>query len=813
MSALSLRSLSNRLLKILAAIFVSISVCFCKPEINPDSSDPGKDNPGREQQEDNTEDPWKNYSEGSIINCEQATEPQLIPFTDINGSHYSVNGHPGLLFLTFQSGTPVKEVWNLVIKASGEVVGQNPDFGYYTVKVEKGQESNFVSKIKGAAGLQSAFPLFDIESETAYYIDRGAHGINVLSQMKKWDGSNWTSLIDIDELLKAKNEKLAPNNQAQDPTIDELADLLLAALNKEDCEVINISSGPHYGKKEDQEALKQARDNNSSESVIKELEKKVQYGYTKELNDDYIQRRANWINRVCESIEKSNNYTTPVILSAGNDYMHNLEDVLDKVDKKYKKLLGTQVVLVSAEQEYRGKPMEYSNILKGRDAMVPVVNINGILDITNPFLLLTGTSFAAPNYVRYLRALVTSSAYSGQSITYMQAVKQLADKWMELHISAWSDVDILKLIYFDCFTSMSLDDVPEKVEPQGGKYNLYVSFQQKDGAYLDEVYWEIYADCDWIHFDKTSGTKEDMVTMSIDGYSGEGNRYATVVLKLQGADDCEDFMRYEALIQQEGARVISVSHDVFYALPDIVSSVSYYYDDWKTVPSDFGIDFQTNFKVSKCFLDDSSFEYEIKEYYGLYAGTDGIYDNSILLYLSPRVPVAENCGWLWQDKGLRSTEPVPSRSTDLYVRHPEASGERKQTKIANIVQVGLPCITMTRYRLNDVSVSYDVDMEGKFSLDFDVNYPDDLTKSACKSIGFIWSSKDEYYLKDLDRGDVSIGNYGIMKLPLDARTINLSFFQFPLTSRTFEWTIDMFIETVDEKRVYASAPATISHTF
>ena len=386
---------------------------------------------------------------------------------------------------------------------------------------------------------------------------------------------------------------------------------------------------------------------------------------------------------------------------------------------------------------------------------------------------------------------------------------------MKQSVSAWDDTSILKLILSQTIKGSSLDGIPEKISPDEGTYRFYVEFSTSD---LLDAYapWEIYADCDWIHFDKDKGTEDERITMTVDAYSGDTPRFATVVLKLAGADDSEQFMRCEALVQQDGVQVFPAEYDVYYALPGVNSTANHYNDQWKNDPYTYSITFKTNFKVSECFLDDDAIEYSIKDYNDIYPDDDGYYENKIVLTIAPQVPVIENYG----HSILRTSSPIPSRRASLFVRLPGAPGENKKMKVSEIVQVGLPCITMKYYQLNNVSVNYDVSMEGMFNLDFEVSYPDELTRSACKTLGFRWSSNDYYGVENKDLNLASLGYGGTMLFPLSESSLPLTFFQFPLTSRTFDWTIDMFVEFYDsgssyekERRIYAAYPARITHTF
>ncbi len=781
MYSLIVKHLPAYLMRLLSTFTVLLFFTVCAPEENqggknePKDEDP-KENPGTETEED----VWKQFTEQDIIFQGNLPDTELMSFTGIDGSPLYVVGYPGLLSVSFTPATPVKTVWEHVINASGKVVGQYPELGYYVVSVKAGKENDFVARMKDASGIRSIYPEFEIGEDACFVIDKGQHGRNVENQLNKWDDYVWTEFVDISHGQDA----------SQSIPFETIKHPLFSCLKRGDCEIVNLSYGTPYGIKG------------------------KKYGSDQKQDSAYVNNRADYIDWICDIVIQSGNTTTPVILSAGNDGMHELEKIIKKTNKNSKSLLGKQVILVGAKDD---KAPTYSNSMNNREPQSPVINpivdITDIRDVDDPNILIHGTSFAAPNYVRYLRAVAVYF-----ELTLMEAVELLSDEWVNREITAWDDDQILRLCLGTPSTDILIEDIPQKVPPHGGSFQIDVEISAENWMAADSTPWTISADCDWIHFDQTTGTGNERITMTVDGNVTGRSRSATVFAEIDDAQDGDQKKRFKATIEQDEAKVFAPNHDLYYVLPGVESSAVYYGNGWSSSFSDleFSIDFKTNYKVTECFLEDDTIEHTLNGYYGSYPDENGYYDNSVIVYFSPQTPIQNNCGTNWREMGLRPESPIPSRSTYLKVRLPESPDKSYVATLAKVVQVGLPCITMKQCHLNDVSIPSGVDMEGQFVLDFEVTYPDELTKSACKGLGFQWSSKEKYILQNEDMGIQMQGYGGTISIPVSQSSLTLSFMQFPLSSRTFDWTVDMYVEMYGPdttERIYAPEPANISMTF
>ena len=455
MYSLIVKHLPAYLMRLLSAFTVLFFFIVCTPEENQGGKDEPKENPGGKEEpkdEDPKENPgteteedvWKQFTEQDIIFQGNLPDTELMSFTGIDGSPLYVVGYPGLLSVSFTPATPVKTVWEHVINASGKVVGQYPELGYYVVSVKVGKENDFVARMKDASGIRSIYPEFEIGDDACFVIDKGQHGKNVENQVNKWDDYVWTEFVDISNGQDA----------SQSIPFETIKHPLFSCLKRGDCEIINISIGPHYGIK----GKNYGSDPKNSEQ-----------------DSAYVNNRAHFINQICDVVKQSGNTITPVILSAGNDAMHELEKIIKKTDKNNRSLLGKQVILVGAED----KGHTYSNKMKKRESKSPVINpivdITDIRDVDDPNILIHGTFFAAPNYVRYLRAVAVYF-----ELTLMEAVELLSDEWFNRGITAWDDDQILRLLLGTPSTDILIEQIPQKVPPHGGSFQIDVEISAEN---------------------------------------------------------------------------------------------------------------------------------------------------------------------------------------------------------------------------------------------------------------------------------------------------------------------------------------------
>ena len=750
-----------------------------------------------------------------------------VRYTNERGRECAISAYPGLVFLCYEKGVPVKTVETEVVAASGTIVAQKPAYGYYTVSVGAGQENSFIQTIRTSPKLVTAYPLIEIRPDAAFFVDRGEHATDVNYQMTKGKNGLQTHLVDIAALLA---EKATIFGKRKNPTLDELGDLLLEALSHGDCEVVNISQGPKYGDQSDLDRLDAEKEKPLAErdnALIRELEKKTTWGASEELNQGYIDMRAKWINIVCDAIRKSGRDNVPVILSSGNDSCPELDKVIAGVDEKNSSMLGSQVFVISAEQHNMLGGLEtYPNRVQNRTHKAQVVNIDGIASRVAGHGLLMGTSFAAPNFVRYLYLLVEASKESDEPLTYMSAAKLLSDKWMELGISAWTDEEISKLIAPYSQYVLEFEGVPESANPGGGTYKLHIDVYDTSYRPID---WELVTNCDWIHFEKASGQGSATVKMLVDGNGGNQVRQGYVRLKVAGSKDDDVLKNVTANILQ-GYANIAPEFDAnypFVVLPgnydkkdkQLYAPAGSYDENWCCDMTGFDICFKSNYPVQGCYLADADgLEYYFSTYYGIYPDSNGIYENDVTVYVRHKLPIYEDCGYRGIYAGYRPSSAVKSKRVELYVATPGGGG----IYLTDILVVGLPSIRMTKYRLSDVTTPYDVDMEGHFSLEFEVDFADEITKSVCNGIGFFWKSKEQYYIENKTFDFAAAGKDGTFIVPLDQKTIELEFMQYPLETRTFNWYVDMFVRTygpyntdygTEYSYVNASASGTISHTF
>ena len=223
-----------------------------------------------------------------------------------------------------------------------------------------------------------------------------------------------------------------------------MVEAITGALDKSDCEVLNLSCGPNYGKAEDHAAYEKAEDG-SPEKI--ELEKKIRYGYQEDLDASYIESKVEWLNTVGRVILEKGVLSAPVVVSAGNDAMHEMEKIIDKMDPKCRALLGSRLVIVSAQQNEHlaDYQKDYSNRVSSKVKGVMTVNIDGVTSHDGKHYLM-GTSFAAPTLVRYLYQIVEASKEGGNPMSYQAAIELLTKLWMEGSQTAWTDQAIGDLV-------------------------------------------------------------------------------------------------------------------------------------------------------------------------------------------------------------------------------------------------------------------------------------------------------------------------------------------------------------------------------
>jgi len=220
-------------------------------------------------------------------------------------------------------------------------------------------------------------------------------------------------------------------------------------------------------------------------------------------------------------------------MSAGNAAMHDLGKIIEKMDQECQELLGSQLLIISAEQKLGGERLTYSNTVKTKTKGIMSVNIDGITDYENK-MYLTGTSFAAPSMVRYICQLVEATKNSDTPLTHIQAVKLLMELWMkrDTTFTAWTPKSIQEILD-NYLTYTFIHDVPENTDFSAKTIECGLGITTSASK---PVSWVLESSADWIWCSQTEGKGVVPVKFIINGNPSTEAREAAIVLKVKNSD-------------------------------------------------------------------------------------------------------------------------------------------------------------------------------------------------------------------------------------------------------------------------------------
>ena len=348
----------------------------------------------------NKDTPGNASSEENIVFTGDLGEESDIYYVSPEGTEMTITGYPGFVLMHMAPGTKLKNVKKAVSDADGTIVSQMPGNGLYLVQVEAGQENAFISRIRSFKACQTIFPLIRIDGDSADYVDWGDHALNVAFQL----GSD----------IETVYEEVAPETLFgffPKYTLENISRALADALSKGDCDIVNISSGPPY-------------------STVKG----EYYGTDETKNAAYIEKMRAWYNLIGDVIRGSGDTPAPVVITAGNQFMHEFDSIVNHLSLETKKLLNSRLFIVSAEQK---EEVPYSNsvsAINGRIPGVVTVNIDGVTNHKGKHD--AGTSLAAPRFVRYVCQLVEASKRSGRPLSFQEAAAFISDEWRKSDLSS-----------------------------------------------------------------------------------------------------------------------------------------------------------------------------------------------------------------------------------------------------------------------------------------------------------------------------------------------------------------------------------------
>ena len=372
-----------------------------------------------------------------------------IRYVDFDGKEMSIYGFPGYVLVQMDPGMQARDIWEVIIDAKGSVVSQYLDAGIFLVRVDVGTESEFISKMRGFRGCQLAFPLIRFDGDSVYYVDWKEHAKDVAFQ--------------LGPEMNAKYQAAASIN-SDNYTLFSIGWGLASALRNDDCEIVNVSQGPRY---DDDDA-----------------EPHKHYGDNVKMNVAYVTKMREWYNYIGNIIRNSRNTSAPVVITAGNQFMHFFEYVINGLSPETKQLLNSRLFIVCAEQ---AGVVPYSNALStGRIPGVITVNINNVTNyLGQPS---GGTSLAAPRFVRYVWLLVEISKLSGHPLSFQEAATLISDRWRESDLSSITPSFFSSLLPVN-YTAEAID---LGLSVKWASYNVGASRPEEFGNYF--AWGEIYPD-------------------------------------------------------------------------------------------------------------------------------------------------------------------------------------------------------------------------------------------------------------------------------------------------------------------------------
>ena len=399
---------------------------------------------------ENTDALWETYSEGEIIYTGEKGEVGEVEFVDEDGTLMKLPAYPGYVFFCIKEGVETKQVWEKVISAGGKVVAQLPESGLFLASTQIGKENSLTSALRQFSGCYDALPLIEIGGDIVYYVDDDY----------SFDGSH----------AKTVGHQFDPGMDVQLQTAVSYGyqDLqttcwgLASALRDDSCEMVNVSQGPKYG-------------GNG----------KGKYGDNPEKSVAYVVNMIKWYNMAGDVINRITTSDAPVVLSAGNAFMHQFQFIINGLSKETKDLLNSRLFIVCAEQEHSAGP--YSNSISGeRIPGVVTVNIDGAVDHEGKPT--AGCSIAAPTFVKYIWQLVQASQGSDNPLSFQEAATLISDRWRNSSESSITKKFIENIIaeyrpIYVKFTGSGTEEyVYEYWNKEEGTYKKSITYSERSGA-------------------------------------------------------------------------------------------------------------------------------------------------------------------------------------------------------------------------------------------------------------------------------------------------------------------------------------------
>lgn len=329
-------------------------------------------------------------------------EPELISFSDEDGEAKYL-AIPGQCVVLFKDGTTEKKAKEVIKQYGGKIIGKMPSFEYYLVRVREGKESHFVTKLREHNSVDYVF-FNTVSSINAYVyiiddfikVDEDlltTHG-NVVRQVFSRFAGNKSNIHSVNSRLfypGIKGFVFSPSSLF----IQEMLKIF-QGVSSSQLVLVNCSIG--------------VKMSDRKRALYDDEPAEIQSYYVSRQVED-LTLYAKCINKI-NSKGKSN---FVISKSSGNEGMHHMEKIFDRLDSEvYNSLLNNMVLVNAYDQK---TDVLYSNNTKRKHPLCTMVDIS---DLEAAWL---GTSYASPKLLGFVDRLSSEyPALNAQDI--LRAIRQ-----------------------------------------------------------------------------------------------------------------------------------------------------------------------------------------------------------------------------------------------------------------------------------------------------------------------------------------------------------------------------------------------------
>ncbi|MBQ2177000.1 MAG: hypothetical protein II453_18745, partial [Alphaproteobacteria bacterium] len=299
-----------------------------------------------------------------------------------DGETYEIQAVSGQCIVFFHDDASWANAKLVIERNGGRIIEQMPDFNYYLVSVKAGRENNFIDRMKNEDPVEYVFlNTINEEKSEVFIIDHftsvrpdllTSHGNAVKMTFNKYGVSSSLHIIDMDKysLMEAVADWATSLVSSDNYLIRQLTKAILQVPNNQ-IGLVNISLGVSgFGKR-----------------LYSDVSNSRKLSYKKEY-EEHLK-----VYSVCFNKLRKRGYSNFLVSrSSGNEGMHEMELIFNKLSKEAMLSLEKNMVLVNSYDTK--KERWYSNNTMSKHPFTTTIDVS-----SEPW---SGTSLAAPKLLGFV---------------------------------------------------------------------------------------------------------------------------------------------------------------------------------------------------------------------------------------------------------------------------------------------------------------------------------------------------------------------------------------------------------------------------